>query len=54
MLGRQISGKPIDYAILQCNLARNELADASKGMLVLAKRHAINYKKLGPFKTYHM
>lgn len=46
MLGRQISGKPIDYAILQMQFSEKRASKRIKSMLVLAKQHAINYKSL--------
>lgn len=50
MLGRQISGKPIDYAILQMQFSEKRASRRIKSMLVLAKRHAISYKSLDPSK----
>lgn len=50
MLGRQISGKPIDYAILQMQFSEKRASRRLKSMLVLAKQHAINYKNLDPSK----
>jgi large subunit ribosomal protein L22 len=46
MLGRQIAGKPIDYAILQMQFSEKRASKRIKSMLVLAKQHAINYKNL--------
>lgn len=46
MLGRQISGKPIDYAILQMQFSEKRASKRVKNMLVLAKQHAVNYKNL--------
>jgi len=50
MLGRQISGKPIDYAILQMQFSEKRASKRIKSMLALAKQHAIQYKKLDPSK----
>ncbi|KIM90791.1 hypothetical protein PILCRDRAFT_147912 [Piloderma croceum F 1598] len=50
MLGRQISGKPIDYAILQMQFSEKRASKRITSMLVLAKQHAINYKGLDPSK----
>lgn len=46
MLGRQISGKPIDYAILQMNFSQKRAAKRVKNMLVVARNHAIESKDL--------
>jgi hypothetical protein len=46
MLGRQISGKPIDYAILQMKFSEKRASKRIKSMLVVARDHAINYKRL--------
>jgi len=50
MLGRQISGKPIDYAILQMQFSEKRASKRIKSMLVVAKQHAISYKNLDPSK----
>lgn len=50
MLGRQISGKPIDYAILQMEFSEKRASKRLRSMLVLAKKHAIAYKNLDPSK----
>jgi len=50
MLGRLISGKPIDYAILQMQFSEKRASKRIKSMLALAKQHAINYKNLDPSK----
>lgn len=39
-LGRQIAGKPIDYAILQMTFSEKRASKRIKSMLVLAKQHA--------------
>jgi large subunit ribosomal protein L22 len=49
-LGRQISGKPIDYAILQMQFSEKRASTRIKGMLATAKRHATNYKGLDSSK----
>lgn len=41
MLGRQISGKPIDYAILQMQFSEKRASKRIKSMLVVAKDHAV-------------
>lgn len=50
MLGRQISGKPIDSAILQMMFSEKRASRRIKSMLVVAKDHAVqkglNEKKL--------
>jgi len=46
MLGRQISGKPIDYAILQMQFSQKRHAKRLRGMLVVARKHAVEYKGL--------
>lgn len=48
MLGRQISGKPIDYAILQMQFSEKRASTRILNMLATAKDHAIRYKKLDP------
>ncbi|EIN10743.1 mitochondrial 50S ribosomal protein L22 [Punctularia strigosozonata HHB-11173 SS5] len=45
-LGRQISGKPIDYAILQMKFSEKRASKRIKSMLVVAKNHAVAYKGL--------
>lgn len=50
MIGRQISGKPIDYAILQMQFSEKRASKRIQNMLALAKQHAINYKNLDPSK----
>lgn len=47
-IGRQISGKPIDYAILQMQFSEKRASKRIKSMIVLAKQHAVNYKGLDP------
>ncbi|KAF7965817.1 hypothetical protein HWV62_41729 [Athelia sp. TMB] len=49
-IGRQISGKPIDYAILQMQFSEKRASRRIKSTLVMAKQHAINYKGLDPSK----
>lgn len=41
MLGRQISGKPIDSAILQMLFSEKRASKRIKSMLVVAKDHAV-------------
>jgi len=49
-LGRQISGKPIDYAIMQMTFSEKRASKRITNMLVVAKSHAIlkgiNEKKM--------
>lgn len=46
MLGRQISGKPIDMAILQMQFSEKRAGRRLKSMLVMAKQHATRLKGL--------
>ncbi|KAL0949978.1 hypothetical protein HGRIS_009992 [Hohenbuehelia grisea] len=46
LLGRQISGKPIDYAILQMQFSEKRASTRIRSMLVTAKEHAVRYKGL--------
>ena len=46
MLGRQISGKPIDSAILQMMFSEKRASNRIKSMLVVAKSHAVKLKDL--------
>lgn len=46
MLGRQISGKPIDYAILQMQFSEKRASSRILNMLATAKDHASRYKRL--------
>lgn len=46
MLGRQISGKPIDYAILQMQFSEKRASTRIRSMLATAKEHAVRYKAL--------
>lgn len=46
MLGQQISGKPIDYAILQMQFSEKRASTRIMNMLVTAKDHASRYKQL--------
>ncbi|EPT03680.1 hypothetical protein FOMPIDRAFT_1022266 [Fomitopsis schrenkii] len=46
MLGRQISGKPIDMAILQMQFSEKRASKRLKSMLVMAKQHATRLKGL--------
>ncbi|KAF9009074.1 ribosomal protein L22/L17 [Cyathus striatus] len=48
MLGRQISGKPIDYAILQMQFSEKRASSRILNMLATAKDHAQRYKRLRP------
>lgn len=41
MLGRQISGKPIDYALLQMQFSEKRASNRIKSMLAIAKDHAV-------------
>ena len=41
MLGRQITGKPIDMAILQMQFSEKRASKRIKSMLVVAKDHAV-------------
>ncbi|KAH0839757.1 ribosomal protein L22/L17 [Lanmaoa asiatica] len=50
MLGRQISGKPIDHAIMQMRFSEKRASDRIKSMLATAKLHASVYKKMDPSK----
>lgn len=50
MLGRQISGKPIDHAIMQMQFSEKRASDRIKSMLATAKLHASVYKKMDPLK----
>jgi len=45
-LGRQMSGKPIDHAILQMMFSEKRASSRLKSMLALAKSHAVKYKGL--------
>ena len=49
-LGRQIAGKPIDYAILQMKFSEKRVSTRIQSMLNLAKKHAVTYKGLNPEK----
>jgi len=46
MLGRQIAGKPIDYAILQMQFSEKRASTRIMNMLATARDHASRYKKL--------
>ncbi|KAF8165353.1 mitochondrial 50S ribosomal protein L22 [Crassisporium funariophilum] len=46
MLGRQISGKPIDYAILQMQFSEKRASTRILNMLATARDHAGRYKRL--------
>ncbi|KAH9844186.1 mitochondrial 50S ribosomal protein L22 [Rhodofomes roseus] len=48
MLGRQISGKPLDMAILQMQFSEKRASTRIKSMLVVAKNHATKLKGLDP------
>lgn len=48
MLGRQISGKPIDHAIVQMQFSEKRASTRIKSMLATAKLHASVYKKMDP------
>ena len=45
-LGRQISGKPVDSAILQMMFSEKRASNRIKSMLVVAKDHATGLKGL--------
>jgi ribosomal protein L22 len=48
-LGRQISGKPIDYAIMQMHFSEKRASKRIENMLMTAKSHAVKLKGLpGP------
>ncbi|KAG7096964.1 hypothetical protein E1B28_004361 [Marasmius oreades] len=46
MLGRQISGKPIDEAILQMQFSEKRASNRILNMLATARDHAVSYKGL--------
>ncbi|KAK7049530.1 hypothetical protein VNI00_005561 [Paramarasmius palmivorus] len=46
MLGRQISGKPIDYAILQMQFSSKKASNRIMNMLAQARDHAVGYKNM--------
>ncbi|KAJ3976216.1 mitochondrial 50S ribosomal protein L22 [Lentinula raphanica] len=46
MLGNQISGKPVDYAILQMQFSEKRASKRIMNMLATAKDHASRYKHL--------
>ncbi|EIW76105.1 ribosomal protein L22 [Coniophora puteana RWD-64-598 SS2] len=46
MLGQQISGKPIDYAIMQMQFSEKRASKRIKSMLATAKHHATYYKNM--------
>lgn len=48
MLGRQISGQPIDHAIMQMQFSEKRASSRIKSMLATAKLHASVYKKMDP------
>ncbi|TFK75917.1 mitochondrial 50S ribosomal protein L22 [Pluteus cervinus] len=50
LLGRQISGKPIDYAILQMQFSEKRASSRIMNMLATARDHAVRYKKLNETK----
>lgn len=50
LLARQISGKPIDHAILQMQFSEKRPSTRIKNMLVTAKDHAARYKHLDQSK----
>ncbi|KAF8138291.1 ribosomal protein L22/L17 [Boletus edulis] len=50
MLGRQISGKPIDHAIMQMKFSEKRASSRIKSMLATAKLHASVYKKMDSSK----
>jgi large subunit ribosomal protein L22 len=50
MLGRQIAGKPIEHAILQMTFSEKRASKRIKSMLVVARDHAVNYKRMNASK----
>ncbi|KAH9918213.1 ribosomal protein L22 [Epithele typhae] len=50
MLGRQISGKPLDHAIVQMRFSEKRASNRIKSMLAVAKDHAIRYKGMDESK----
>ncbi|KAE9410500.1 ribosomal protein L22 [Gymnopus androsaceus JB14] len=50
MLGNQIAGKPIDYAILQMQFSEKRASKRIMNMLATAKDHASRYKHLDQSK----
>ncbi|KAJ8595963.1 ribosomal protein L22 [Rhizopogon salebrosus TDB-379] len=50
MLGRQISGKPIDHAIVQMQFSEKRASKRIKSMLATAKLHATAYKNMNASK----
>lgn len=50
MLGNQIAGKPIDYAILQMQFSEKRSSKRIMNMLATAKDHASRYKHLDQSK----
>jgi large subunit ribosomal protein L22 len=50
LLGRQISGKPIDHAILQMQFSEKRASARVMNMLATARDHAVRYKKLNESK----
>ncbi|KAK0453632.1 mitochondrial 50S ribosomal protein L22 [Armillaria borealis] len=46
MIGRQISGKPIDHAILQMQFSEKRASTRIMNMLATARDHAVRYKGL--------
>lgn len=45
-LGRQITGKPIDQAVLQMMFSEKRASTRIKSMLCVARDHAVDYKGL--------
>ncbi|KAG0709627.1 ribosomal protein L22/L17 [Suillus ampliporus] len=50
MIGRQISGKPIDHAIVQMQFSEKRATSRIKSMLATAKLHATAYKNMDASK----
>ncbi|KIM53803.1 hypothetical protein SCLCIDRAFT_410787 [Scleroderma citrinum Foug A] len=50
MIGRQISGKPIDHAIMQMQFSEKRASNRIKSMLVTARLHATVYKNMDSSK----
>ncbi|KAG1754032.1 ribosomal protein L22/L17 [Suillus paluster] len=50
MIGRQISGRPIDHAIVQMQFSEKRATSRIKSMLATAKLHATAYKNMDPSK----
>lgn len=51
MLANQISGKPIDWAILQMQFSEKRASTRIMNMLATAKDHALRYKHMSSSKV---